>query len=443
MRSPGVSRVAAMALIAASLLLGFLTSVQVLRPMLSGQEPSGQAGGPTISVVASIPLEFRARVEAYKNNELVFAKDGDPWTLNFARLIKMLFFTTDATDWPDVRPTVVRQPNRLTTITTAITNFRYMQVVTVYAPVIGIGSGTAAPSVNDVSLQSTITLYDVIDPSNVALSDAGSFFWLNITGQFTGLAVTVGEVGLFVRVNEGTTDPLAPDQAFLLLLARDLISPPVTLAADDVLVVKYAIRISKDVLVRYGFCDLVQVVFGLGDRNLRGIYLTPCRRPTSSSALPATIAFGAANDCATNMYSSACVTAVFATASITYTNRFQFSTATVPGISLPMRSPMTTITTNSTHLIIRTTIRLGVSSDTTLYGLVLNRGGAGRPSASYITATLTYTAFTTRLVTVDGAAFPDYYSATWTVMFIPFNPPLSVPAGSKVQVTLELAIPIS
>jgi len=210
MRATGASRIAAMVLITASLLLGFLTSVQILRPMLSDQEPSGQAGGPTISVAASIPLEFHARVEAYKNNELVFAKDGDPWTLNFAKLIKMLFFTTDVTDWPDVRPTVVRQPNRLTTITTAITNFNYMRVATVYAPVIGIGSGTAAPSVNDVSLQSTIALYDVIDPSDVALTDAGAFFWLNITGQFTGLAVTVSEVGLFVRVNEGTTDPLAP-----------------------------------------------------------------------------------------------------------------------------------------------------------------------------------------------------------------------------------------
>jgi len=442
MRSSGAGRIAAMALITASLLLGFLTSVQVLRPMLSGQEPSGQAGGPTISVVASIPMEFRARVEAYKNNELVFAKDGDPWTLNFARLIKMLFFTTDSPDWPDVRPTVVRQPNRLTTITTAITNFNYMNVRTAYVPVIGIGSGTAPPSVDDVSLQSTITLYDVVDASNVALSDAGAFFWLNITGQFTGLAVTVSEVGLFVRVNEGTTNPLPPDQAFLLLLARDLISPPVTLNADDVLVVKYAIRISKDVLVRYGFCDLVQVVFGLGDRNLRGHY--PCPRPSSSTSLPPTIGFGAANNCGSVVFSSACVIAVFATASITYTDRFQFSNTGVSGFVIQMRSWMTTITTNSTHLIIRTKISLGVSSDTTLYGLVLNRVGEGRPwGGGYATATLTYTAFTTRLVTVDGYFSSGSYSGAWTVMFIPFDPPLSLPAGSKVQVTLELAIPIS
>jgi hypothetical protein len=316
-----------------------------------------------------------------------------------------------------------------------------MRVATVYAPVIGIGSGTAAPSVNDVSLQSTITLYDVIDSSNVALSEAGSFFWLNITGQFTGLAVTVSEVGLFVRVNEGTTTPLAPDQAFLLLLARDLISPPITLVADDVLVVKYAIRVSKDVLVRFGFCDLVQVVFGLGDRNLRGIY--PCPRP-SSGVSPPTIAFGAANGCGTQQYSSACVSAIFATASITYTDRFQFSDS-VPGLSLPIGSPMTVITTNSTHLIIRTTIRLAVSSDATFYGLVLNRGGTGRPTpSSYVTATLTYTAFTTRLVTADGGASGGAdRPGTWTVMFIPFDPPLTIPAGSKVQVSLELAIPIA
>jgi hypothetical protein len=437
MKSYGVSRAAAMALITASLLLGFLASAQVLQLPFGGQQPSGRAEEPAIDVKASVPLGLHARIEAYKNGGLVFAKDGDPWTLNFARLIKMLFFTTDVNDWPDVRPTVVRQPNRLTTITTAITNFNYMRVATVYAPVIGIGSGTAAPSVNDVSLQSTITLYDVIDSSNVALRDAGAFFWLNITGQFTGLAVTVSEVGLFVRVNEGTTTPLAPDQAFLLLLARDLISPPITLVADDVLVVKYAIRITKDVLVRYGFCDLVQVVFGLGDRNLRGIY--SCPRPSSSSS-PPTIAFGAANTCGADQYSSACVTAVFATASITYTDRFQFS-GTVPGLSFPMRSPMTVITTNSTHLIIRTQIRLGVSLDTTFYGLVLNRGGAGRPISPYATATLTYTAFTTRLATVDGA-FSAPVSGAWTVMFIPFNPPLTVPAGSKVQVTLELAIPV-
>jgi hypothetical protein len=439
MRATGVSRIAVMALVTASLLVGFLASLQVMRPPLIELGPSDQAGGPAISMKVSVPLEFHARIEAYKNGELAFAKDGDPWTLNFARLIKMLFFTTDATDWPGVRPTVVRQPNRLTTITTAITNFNYMYARTVYAPVIGIGSGTAAPSVNDISLQSTITLYDVIDSSNVALRDAGAFFWLNITGQFTGLAATVSEVGLFVRVNEATTLTLAPDQAFLLLLARDLITPPITLVADDVLVVKYAIRISKDVLVRYGFCDLVQVVFGLGDRNLRGLY--PCPRPSGGSS-PPTIAFGAANDCGTIQWSSACVTAVFATASIPYTDRFQFSGG-VSGFALPMRDPMTTITTNSTHLIIRTTIRLGLSSDATLYGLVLNRGGVGRPvSASYGTTVLTYTAFTTRLVTVDGAINVGT-SGAWTVMFIPFDPPLTVPAGSRVQVTLELAIPIS
>ena len=438
MRSSGVGRVAVVALITASLLLGFLASLQVLRLPFLAKESFGQDGEPTMSIKASIPLEFRARVEAYKNGDLVFAKDGDPWTLNFAKMIKLVFFTYDRTDWPDVRPTVVRQPNRLTTITSAITNLRN-DVATTYVPVIGIGNGTAEPSINDVSLQSTIALFDVLDYRNVTLQDVGGFFWLTITGSFTGLEATVSEVGLFVRVNEGGTSPLAPDQAFLLLLARDIVSPPIALAAGDVLTVRYAIRIPKDVLTRYGFCDLIQFVFGLGDWNLRQVY--SCYREYTFFSL----VINATGVC-TSGFGSSCVTAVFVTSSITYTNRFGFR-GIASGYTIAMKSPMTTITTNATHLIIRAAIRVEVPSDSTptLHGLVLYRGGL-RPSSNYdtIVSGLTYTAFTTLLVDVGRADISRLYTVpSWTVMFIPFDPPLTVPAGAKVQVTLELAIPIS
>jgi hypothetical protein len=433
-----------MVLITASLLLGFLTSMQVLQPLfgsLFGRQQlsgSGQAEEPEISVKASVPLGLHARIEAYKNGGLVFAKEGDPWTVNLAKMIKFLLFTTDSLDWPDVRPTVVQQPNRLTTITTVMTSLWYRRAhYGVHVPVIGIGSGTAAPSVNDVSLQSTITLYDVLDTSNVAFQDAGSFYWVNITGQFTGLAVTVSEVGLFRRV-VGVAASNPPDQQFLLLLARDLISPPITLVADDVLVVKYAIRVSKNVLVRFGLCDLVQVVFGLGDINLRASY--PCPRtaqPGNENFPAAHLESGSACTTSTN---APCVKAVFATSSITYTDRFALTT--VPsGMEMEVRSPLTTIATNSTHLIIRTTIRLGVSSSTTLYGLVFYRGVFF--NTAYNTGLVTYTAFTTRAVTWEGPSGGGNYVGRYPLMFIPFDPPLTVPAGSKVKVTLELAIPIA
>jgi hypothetical protein len=278
----------------------------------------------------------------------------------------------------------------------------------------------------------------VVDASNVAFQDAGSFYWLNITGQFTGLAVTVSEVGLFRRVlGNAASNP--PDQQFLLLLARDLISPPVTLVADDVLVVKYAISISKDVLVRFGLCDLVQFVFGLGDVNLRGAY--PCPRTTQPSGinLPAPLLESGAS-CSTGL-DSPCVKAVFATQSTPYTDRFTV-TAIPSGVETDMRSPLTTITTNSTHLIISTKLKLGVTSSTTFYGLALYRGHFH--DTGHNIGAVTYTAFTTRAVTWEGPAGTSYNrNERYLLMFIPFNPPLTVTAGSKVQVTLELAIPIT
>jgi hypothetical protein len=438
MRSSGVSRVAAIALITASLLLGFLTSVQALQPLFGRQQLPDLAKGPVTDVKASVPLGLHARIEIYKNGGLAFAKEGDPWTVNLAKMIKFLLFTMDGLDWPDVRPTVVQQPNRLTTITTVMTSLWYRRIYSgVHVPVIGIGNGTAAPSVNDVSLQSTILLYDVLDASNVAFQDAGSFYWLNITGQFTGLTVTVSEVGLFRRV-VGVAASNPPDQQFLLLLARDLVSPPITLVEDDVLVVKYAIRVFKDVLVRFGLCDLVQFVFGLGDVNLRGAY--PCPRTTQPSGinLPAPLLeSGASCSMGTD---PPCVKAVFATQSIAYTDRFTV-TAIPSGVEMEVRSPLTTITTNSTHLIIRTTLRLGVSSSTTLYGLAFYRGWFHE--TGFNVGVVTYTAFTTRLATREGSFGGTNRNERYLLMFIPFDPPLTVPAGSRVQVILELAIPIS
>jgi hypothetical protein len=312
-------------------------------------------------------------------------------------------------------------------------------------PVVGIGSGTAAPTVGDISLQSTISLYDVIRASDIAFQDAGSFYWLNITGQFSGLAVTVSEVGLFIRANEGTSG-LQPDQAPLILLARDLVTPTITLVADDVLLVKYAIRIYKNVLTRWGVCDLVQVVFGLGDSMLRGYF--PCDRPRfygTTNVVHYSIAHSK-NYCYGTSYSQwpvpPCVQAVFATTTVTYTDRFLFSGAP-PGEIFQMRSDMTEIATNSTHLIIRTKLLLTASSPKTIYALLLNNVGGYRFVDYVSTAVLTYTVYTTQTVTVRGLGYSSNFAYGYTVMFIPFDPPLTLPAYSKVQVTLELAIPIA
>jgi hypothetical protein len=428
-----------MAFLAASLLLGFLASTQALQPLFGRQQLPDLANGPMIDAKASVPLGLHARIEVYKNGGIAFAKENDPWTVNLAKMIKLLLFTTDSLDWPHVRPTVVQQPDSSTTVTITMDGLWYRRIYPgIHVPVIGIGSGTAAPSVNDISLQSTITLYDVLDASDVAFQDAGSFYWLNITGQFTGLDATVREVGLFIRV-VGVEDIRPPDEQFLLLLARDLVSPPVTLEEEDVLLVKYAIRISKDVLVQSGLCDLVQFVFGLGDINLREAHPCPRTRKPSDTIQPAPILESGASSCY-YWRSSPCVKAVFATQSIDYTDRFTV-TEIPSGVAIDVRSPMTTITTNSTHLIIRTTLRVVTPTSTTFYGLALYRGVFY--DAIFVTDVVTYTAFTTRVVTREMESAGIYSDEKYLLMFIPFDPPLAVPAGSRVQVTLELALPIS
>lgn len=439
-----IGRIATLSLVITFLLLGLTTSTILV--VLFPSKPSDNYGGngPMMEAVRSVPLGLHNRIELYKNDGLVFVKDGDPWTLNLARLIKYIFFTWDVEDFPSVRPVAVIQSARTVTITRTLTGFKNY-LAAVYVPVVGIGSGTDAPTVNDISLRSTISLYDVIRASNIAFQDAGPFYWLNITGQFSGLAATVSEVGLFIRANEGTSG-LQPDQAPLILLARDLVTPAITLVADDVLLVKYAIRIYKNVLTRWGVCDLVQVVFGLGDSMLRGYF--PCDRPKfygTTNVVHYSIDHSK-NYCYGTSYTQwpvpPCVQAVFATTTVTYTDRFLFS-GNPWGEIFQMRSDMTEIATNSTHLIIRTKLLLTASSPKTIYALLLNNVGGYRYVDYVSSATLTYTVYTTQTVTARGLGYTSNYAYGYTIMFIPFDPPLTVPEYSKVQVTLELAIPIS
>jgi hypothetical protein len=230
------------------------------------------------------------------------------------------------------------------------------------------------------------------------------------------------------------------------MLMRDVLTTPITLLPEDLLVVKYAIRIYKDVFVRYGLCDLVQAIFGLGDYNLRGAY--PCPRVTTPGSRNWGVVYFDVRPgkqlCDTFLGHQFCVRAVLATQSVAYTDRFAV-TQIPPGIVKDVISNYTTITTNSTHLIMRTTFLFPVTVATTLYGLSLYRYSYNNAPVT-VSATLTLTAFTTRSFLVD-AVQPNTSSGAVTesylLMFVPFAEPITVPEGSKVRVVLELALPIS
>jgi hypothetical protein len=424
----------------AVLLAGFLTGLGILK--YSPPEEVWEAKE-TINVNAVVPLDIRNRVEIYKNGELVHEKEGDPWTIGFAKLLTLLLFSTDYPDLTRMSVTAVLQPDRDTTITEVLPGWsRYAQ--NLYSAVIGIGSSDAPFSVYNVSLGSTISLYDVVDSSNVAFADAGDFFWLNLTGPFTGLDATVREVGLLVRVYSSTST-IQPDQSYLVMLMRDVLTTPITMLPEDLLVVKYVMRIYKDVFVRYGLCDLVQVIFGLGDRNLRGTF--PCPRVTTpSSANWGAVYFDVRPGkplCGTGHGNQFCVRAVLATQSVAYTDRFTV-TQIPPGIVKDMTSSDTTITTNSTHLIMRTTFLFPVPVSSTFYGLSLYRYSYSS-SLTTVATTVTLTAFTTHTLVVDAVrtGLSGSVSESYLLMFIPFAEPITAPEGSRVRVVLELALPIS
>ena len=423
----------------AVLLVGFLTGLGILK--YSPSEEVWEAKE-TINVNAVVPLDIRNRVEIYKNGELVHEKEGDPWTIGFAKLLTLLLFSRDHSDVTRMSVTAIKQPNRVTTITSVLLGWSRHDP-NLYSAVIGIGSSDAPFSVNDVSLGSTISLYDVVDSSNVAFVDAGDFFWLNISGPFTGLSATVREVGLFIRVYTGGT--VHPDQANLVMLMRDVLTTPIDLLPEDLLIVKYAIRIYKDVFTRYGLCDLVQTIFGLRDRNLRGAF--PCPRITvPNSRNWAAVYFDVVPGkppCFVATYGHQfCVRAIFMTQSVAYTDRFAFNQ--IPsGIVKDVISNYTTITTNSTHLIMRTTFVIPVATTTTFYGLVLTRSSYPY-SPTTVLATLTLTAFTTRSVIVDSVQASDHnITEHYVLIFVPFAEPITAPEGSRVRMILELALPIS
>jgi len=424
----------------AAMLVGFLTGLGILK--YSPPEEVWEAKE-TINVNAAVPLDIRNRVEIYKNGELVHEKEGDPWTIGFAKLLTLLLFSRDYSDLTRMSVTAVKQPDRNTTITAVLPEWsRYY--TNLYSVVIGIGSSDTPFSVYNVSLGSTISLYDVVDTSNVAFADAGDFFWLNLTGPFTNLTATVREVGLFVRAYWYAA--VQPDQSYLVMLMRDVLTTPIDLLPEDLLIVKYAMRIHKDVFVRYGLCDLVQAIFGLGDRNLRGTF--PCTRVTTPNAKSwAAVYFDVRSGkplCGTSYGHQFCVRAVLATQSVAYTDRFEV-TQIPAGIVKDVISSDTTITTNSTHLIMRTTFLFPVTVSSTFYGLSLYRYSYNTaPQAA--TATVTLTAFTTRSLVVDAirpATGNDSVSESYLLMFVPFAEPITAPEGSKVKVVLELALPIS
>lgn len=176
-------------------------------------------------------------VKVYKNGELVYHKIGDPPTDNLAML--WILMVAPETDVNGANVAIA-----LTDVTGAADTYYPANLAITIDPAlwVAIGTGTAAPSYQDTSLQWA----GAAKAQLVSLTwDATNTAWvMQITGAITvGSAVTISEVGLIAELNENdpTTDPTVETDAYLVF--RDVLSQSISAVAGDVIEVQYTITI--------------------------------------------------------------------------------------------------------------------------------------------------------------------------------------------------------
>jgi len=152
------------------------------------------------------------------------------WVKNFILFLRYAFAGSNIP--------LVKQDGTVTTfsIGTSVGNMMSVDAGngnTIYG--IFVGSGTNPYSINDYALQSKITTggFQYGATAVEDLTDTGSSLYFGIARTFlngTGNPVTVSEVGLVMNAN-----------GVAILIARDLLSTPVTIPVGATLTVRYVI----------------------------------------------------------------------------------------------------------------------------------------------------------------------------------------------------------
>ena len=176
-------------------------------------------------------------LRVYKNGELILEKVGDPPTDNLALL--WLFTVAPPTDTAgnSVVVTLVDFTGAGDSFTANVTDVQDPRLLVL------AGTGTAAPSYNDYTMQAVAWA----EAQLVSLSfDTTNTAWvMQITGAITfSASATISEVGLAVEIYNGThTDPLGTGATFLYLVFRDVLAQSISVVNGDVLEIQYTITV--------------------------------------------------------------------------------------------------------------------------------------------------------------------------------------------------------
>jgi len=353
-------------------------------------------------LAAEVPLVNIVTLKVYRSDGRVetYQKVGDPWTQNLMAAMANLLFGRYNTN----PLTLTARDGAAKTQVETESWGSYANVNPYLA--IGIGSGSISPSFYDVDLSNLVALVDVA-ASGVSVADNGTHIIASYTVSYTAsAAVTVSEVGLYWKAADYNTNTYR-----YYLLARDVLSTPISLAANDVLAVTYTVAFKyNEPPMTYNLAALMfNYVFGL---NYYGKGLSFI---TTDGTATTTADFGVDTAASPNDNVKEYAKVRFGSGSPSYIAKIadvRSALATTGSVQVDARS-------NSTHFYFTLTV--------------------GYPFTS--AATVSEAALIIDSIDID----PSYYNNAkqLLVLYFPITSPVSVPAGGAVKFTFTIAFRIS
>jgi hypothetical protein len=346
--------------------------------------------------VDATPLN-KIEVKVYRGGSLVasYEKVGDPWNWNLVALIGNLFMGRYYSNpltiyWRDGSTTTQVE----TEYTSSGTANPYLAI--------GIGSGTASPTPYDVDLSSVVTIIDV-PATNVAVSDNGTHIIAQYSVSYTASsAFTLSEVGLYWKGCPYNTNTYK-----YALLARDVLSTPISVLANDVVTITYtvAFRYNQPPMTKNFAAILFDYVFGLKYYGKAISFITTDGTATSAA------------DYGYDHSSYGDLTKEYA---YVYIGTGQPSyIATISQLRGYLAKSVSYVTvshgTNSTHFWFTLTTGMGLTSSASI------------------------TEFGLSIESIDISEGTGGYGKSLLVLYFPLQNPVDVPAGGGVRVSFTLA----
>ncbi|MGC9106605.1 MAG: hypothetical protein ACP5IE_00220 [Infirmifilum sp.] len=338
----------------------------------------------------------KIEVKVYRGGSLVasYEKVGDPWNWNLMALIGNLLFGRYYSNpltiyWKDG--------------TTAT------QVDTEYASsnpylAIGIGSGTASPTPYDIDLSSVVTIIDV-PAASVAVSDNGTHIIAQYSVSYTASSgFTLSEVGLYWK-----GCPFNTNTYKYALLARDVLSTPISVLANDVVTITYTIafKYNQPPMTKNLAALLFDYVLGLK-------YYSKAISFTTTDGTSASVA-----DYGMDYYNGVTYDGVKEYAYVYIGTGQPSYIATISQLRGYLAKSPSSVTvshgTNSTHFWFTLTTGIGLASSASI------------------------TEFGLTIESIDVNDGSGLSSKSLLLLYFPLQNPVSVPAGGGVRVSFTLA----